>query len=112
MREHGAAGKDNARLFIVPGMNHSSGGPATDQFDMVDALVAWVEQGVAPGDPVYVRFAPSASMPSLVQPGAFRKDADGGTAKLSRGSRWLKAAAAGGIANRSPDQTASPGPIG
>ena len=26
----------------------SFGGPATDQFDIVDALVAWVEQGVAP----------------------------------------------------------------
>lgn len=47
-RTHGARAGDSARLFIVPGMNHSSGGPATDQFDMVDALVAWVEQGVAP----------------------------------------------------------------
>lgn len=47
-REHGPRAADSARLFVVPGMNHSSGGPATDQFDMVDALVAWVEQGVAP----------------------------------------------------------------
>jgi feruloyl esterase len=37
-----------ARLFIVPGMSHSRGGPATDQFDMVDALVNWVERGIAP----------------------------------------------------------------
>lgn len=37
-----------ARLFRVPGMNHCSGGPATDQFDMVTPLVAWVEQGQAP----------------------------------------------------------------
>ena len=29
-------------------MNHSRGGPATDQVDMVDALVAWVEHGSAP----------------------------------------------------------------
>jgi feruloyl esterase len=37
-----------ARLFNVPGMGHCSGGPATDQFDMLTALVAWVEQGQAP----------------------------------------------------------------
>ena len=39
---------DFARLFLVPGMNHCSGGPATDQFDMLAPLVAWVEQGKAP----------------------------------------------------------------
>ena len=37
-----------ARYFPVPGMNHCAGGPATDQFDMLGPLVAWVEQGVAP----------------------------------------------------------------
>lgn len=37
-----------ARLFPVPGMGHCSGGPATDQFDMLTALVNWVEQGVPP----------------------------------------------------------------
>jgi feruloyl esterase len=37
-----------ARLFLVPGMNHCSGGPATDQFDMLDSLVNWVEKGQAP----------------------------------------------------------------
>ena len=37
-----------ARYFPVPGMNHCSGGPATDQFDMLSALVGWVEQGKAP----------------------------------------------------------------
>jgi feruloyl esterase len=37
-----------ARVFNVAGMNHTSGGPSTDQFDFVTALVAWVEQGQAP----------------------------------------------------------------
>ncbi|MEO8808285.1 MAG: tannase/feruloyl esterase family alpha/beta hydrolase [Burkholderiaceae bacterium] len=37
-----------ARLFVVPGMNHCRGGPATDQFDLLSPLVAWVEQGQAP----------------------------------------------------------------
>lgn len=36
------------RLFRVPGMGHSRGGPATDQYDALSALVAWVENGVAP----------------------------------------------------------------
>ncbi|MGZ5271009.1 MAG: tannase/feruloyl esterase family alpha/beta hydrolase [Ramlibacter sp.] len=36
------------RLFRVPGMNHCSGGPATDQFDMLTPLVNWVEGGQAP----------------------------------------------------------------
>jgi pimeloyl-ACP methyl ester carboxylesterase len=37
-----------ARLFLVPGMGHCTGGPATDQFDMLTPLVAWVETGTAP----------------------------------------------------------------
>jgi hypothetical protein len=45
---HGAAADAHSRLYLVPGMNHSRGGPATDQFDAVDAIVKWVEQGDAP----------------------------------------------------------------
>ena len=37
-----------ARFFPVPGMNHCGRGPATDQFDMLTPLVAWVEKGKAP----------------------------------------------------------------
>lgn len=36
------------RFFRVPGMGHSRGGPATDQYDALTALVEWVERGVAP----------------------------------------------------------------
>jgi feruloyl esterase len=36
------------RHFPVPGMNHCSGGPATDQFDALTPLVQWVEQGKQP----------------------------------------------------------------
>ena len=38
----------HVRYFPVPGMNHCSGGPATDQFDMLTPLVNWVENGEAP----------------------------------------------------------------
>ncbi len=41
-------GNDAARLFMVPGMNHCSGGPAADHFDMLTPLVRWVEEGIAP----------------------------------------------------------------
>jgi feruloyl esterase len=37
-----------ARLFVVPGMNHCGGGPATSQFDAFSAVVQWVERGQAP----------------------------------------------------------------
>ena len=37
-----------ARYFPVPGMAHCSGGPSTDQFDLLSPLVKWVEQGVPP----------------------------------------------------------------
>jgi len=37
-----------ARLFAIPGMNHCSGGPATETFDALAAVVNWVERGVAP----------------------------------------------------------------
>lgn len=37
-----------ARLFVIPNMNHCSGGPATDQFDALSAIVNWVETGTPP----------------------------------------------------------------
>jgi len=44
----GSVVKDWARLFLIPGMTHCAGGPATDQFDTLTAIVAWVEHGAAP----------------------------------------------------------------
>lgn len=43
-------GDDFARFYRVPGMGHCSGGPATDQFDLLTPLVNWVEKGQAPAD--------------------------------------------------------------
>jgi hypothetical protein len=40
--------QDFARLFVVAGMNHCGGGPATSQFDAFGALVDWVEHSKAP----------------------------------------------------------------
>jgi feruloyl esterase len=40
--------QDFFRLFMVPGMQHCTGGPGPSSFDMVSALEQWVEHGVAP----------------------------------------------------------------
>jgi feruloyl esterase len=37
-----------SRMFLVPGMAHCGGGPALDRFDMLSAVVDWVEKGTAP----------------------------------------------------------------
>lgn len=52
-----------ARVFLIPGMNHSTGGPATDQFDLVAPLVDWVEKGIPPEGAV------ATSRTALLNPG-------------------------------------------
>jgi len=56
--------KNWGRLFLVPGMGHCQGGTATvDSFDMLSAIVNWVENGKAPE---------SVSAKSRTQPGRSR----------------------------------------
>ncbi|MFM0431084.1 tannase/feruloyl esterase family alpha/beta hydrolase [Paraburkholderia aspalathi] len=45
---NGGDASNFARLYTIAGMNHCSGGPSTDQFDMLTPMIAWVEQGKAP----------------------------------------------------------------
>jgi pimeloyl-ACP methyl ester carboxylesterase len=45
---HGASTSDFARLFLIPGMGHCAGGAATDAWEGLDSLVAWVEKNQAP----------------------------------------------------------------
>jgi hypothetical protein len=45
---NGGDASNFARFYRVPGMNHCSGGPTVDQFDMLTPLVNWVEKGQAP----------------------------------------------------------------
>ena len=45
---NGGDASDFARFYRVPGMAHCAGGPSTDQFDLLTALVGWVELGRAP----------------------------------------------------------------
>jgi len=37
-----------SQLYFVPGMGHCGGGQALDQFDLLGAMVKWVERGTAP----------------------------------------------------------------
>jgi feruloyl esterase len=50
-KDNGGAEKlaESSRLFLVPGMGHCAGGPATlDQFDLLTLLTDWVVAGKAP----------------------------------------------------------------
>ena len=40
--------EDFFRLFLVPGVHHSGGGPGFTEFDSMSALEKWVEKGQAP----------------------------------------------------------------
>ncbi len=60
-----AAAGQVARVFTVPGMGHCQGGPATDQFDALGALVDWVENGKPPAR-IEARVDPAnKSLPAL-----------------------------------------------
>ena len=52
LREGAAGAAGFSRLYLVPGMTHCSGGPATDQFELLEPLVNWVENEVAPTVPI------------------------------------------------------------
>ncbi len=45
---------EKARLFMVPGMGHCSGGPGPNEWDKLAPLVQWVEHGQAPDSIVAV----------------------------------------------------------
>jgi feruloyl esterase len=63
-----AATQGFARAFVVPGMNHCSGGPATDTFDSIQAMVDWAEKGLAP-ERILARAAPTnAWFPNRTRP--------------------------------------------
>jgi hypothetical protein len=48
VKVNGNSIRDSVRLFFIPGMCHCGGGKSTDQFNVLDPIMAWVEKGVAP----------------------------------------------------------------
>jgi hypothetical protein len=63
---HGDA-RSFVRVYAVPGMNHCGGGPATDQFDALTAVVNWVERGTAP-DSIDAKAGPMSPWPGRTRP--------------------------------------------
>jgi hypothetical protein len=61
---------DWSRLFLVPGMGHCAGGEATlDHFDMLSAIIDWVEKGRAPDQVIATGAAfPGRSRPLCAYP--------------------------------------------
>ena len=67
--------QDWARLYFVPGMLHCAGGQATDSFDMLTAIQAWVEDDVAPDRVVASgRALPGVTRPLCPYPSVARYD--------------------------------------
>jgi len=62
--------RDWSRLFLVPGMGHCAGGTRTlDRFDMLSALIDWVEAGRAPERVIATgKSAPGESRPLCPYP--------------------------------------------
>ncbi len=65
VRRDDPASADATRLFLVPGMNHCSGGATTDSFDMLGAIQAWVEDAKAPDS---IIASGNASLPGVSRP--------------------------------------------
>jgi len=63
-----AATRTWARLFLIPGMNHCQGGPATDSYDGLSAIVDWVEKGTAPERVLASALPNSRYFPSRTRP--------------------------------------------
>jgi tannase/feruloyl esterase len=64
-----AAVNNWSRLYLAPGMGHCSGGEATlDNFDLLTALVEWVEKGTSPSVTATGRAFPGRSRPLCAYP--------------------------------------------
>jgi feruloyl esterase len=59
-----------ARLFMVPGMFHCSGGNAPSSFDMLGPIQEWVEQGTPPDQIIATQYADSGSSGGFADPTA------------------------------------------
>lgn len=61
-----------ARLYLMPGIGHSRVGTGPDNFAGLDALVAWVEEGEAPGALLAKGGEPDRERPLCVYPAAIQ----------------------------------------
>jgi len=71
-----------ARLFMVPGMGHCSGGTSPNRFDALGALEPWVEKGLAPEKMIATQVAQGATVrtrPLCVYPQVSKWNGSGST---------------------------------
>lgn len=64
---YGKQAEDFTRLYLVPGMGHCGGGPATDSYDALGAVVEWVERGKAP-DALLAKAGPGSPFKGRTRP--------------------------------------------
>jgi feruloyl esterase len=62
---NGAAWRDASRFYMVPGMGHCGGGNAFDTFDLLGAVVDWVENGRPPEAVIASRREPAPAQRPL-----------------------------------------------
>jgi feruloyl esterase len=92
---HGMAkAQASVRLFLVPGMQHCSGGVGPDQFDTLAAIEAWVEHGKAPDAIPASTKADSSALHSLPLCPYPRQARYSGSGAVTDAANWTCAAPA------------------
>ncbi|WP_413671740.1 tannase/feruloyl esterase family alpha/beta hydrolase [Massilia cellulosiltytica] len=85
-----------ARMYLVPGVGHCSGGEGDDSIDLVSNITGWVEQGTAPGSVMTYKLdsagSQTASRPVYPYPAVARYTGSGdwhdGTNYVSDAARY------------------------
>lgn len=86
---------ENVRLFLVPGMQHCSGGIGPDQFDTLSAIEAWVENGKAP-EAIAASTKPDSATPHSLPLCPYPRQARySGTGAMTDAANWACRAPAG-----------------
>jgi hypothetical protein len=55
-------GRDNVRLYTLPGVDHCGGGPGADSIDLLTPISNWVENGVPPKNLIASKLNPAGTV--------------------------------------------------
>jgi feruloyl esterase len=84
--------RDWFRVFLVPGMFHCRGGDAPNEFDMLSAMVDWVEKGQAPHRIIATQRAEDKSVKRTLPLYAYPEHAQyRGTGDVNDAANWTSA---------------------
>ncbi len=59
---------DNSRLYLAPGVAHCRGGEGADNFDLLPAMIDWVEGDLAPGTVIASKLDPATGAALFTRP--------------------------------------------